>query len=46
MDRDLLKQRHLTGLDDIMDEIQESWPSLEAYENNGFGCAAMPVCFI
>ncbi|WP_226000546.1 GNAT family N-acetyltransferase [Paenibacillus sp. BJ-4] len=41
IDRDLLKQRHLTGLDDIIDETQGNWPSLEAYENNGFGCAAI-----
>lgn len=41
IDRELLKQRHLAGLEDIIHEIQDGWPSQAAYEKNGFGCAAI-----
>ncbi|MBP1308649.1 GNAT superfamily N-acetyltransferase [Paenibacillus sp. 1182] len=41
IDRELLKQRHLAGLEDIIHEILDGWPSQAAYEKNGFGCAAI-----
>ncbi|MBP1996521.1 GNAT family N-acetyltransferase [Paenibacillus eucommiae] len=37
----LLKQQDLTGLDGVVSEIQEGWPSIEAFEDNGFGCVAI-----
>jgi RimJ/RimL family protein N-acetyltransferase len=41
VDRLFLQQEHVEGLDDIRDEILEGWPSIEAYEEKGFGCAAI-----
>lgn len=32
IDRELLKQRHLAGLEDIIHEILDGWPSQAAYE--------------
>ncbi|MEW9105950.1 GNAT family N-acetyltransferase [Paenibacillus sp. S-12] len=37
----LLKQENLTGAEELIDEILEVWPSLEAFEGNGFGCVAV-----
>ncbi|MCH1624205.1 GNAT family N-acetyltransferase [Ferdinandcohnia quinoae] len=36
-----LKRQDVIGLNDIKSEILENWPSLEAYEDKGFGCAAI-----
>ncbi|WP_325175841.1 GNAT family N-acetyltransferase [Paenibacillus profundus] len=37
----LLKRQDLVGLDDVIQEILEGWPSLEVYEDKGFGCVAI-----
>ncbi|WP_233277790.1 GNAT family N-acetyltransferase [Paenibacillus durus] len=37
----LLKRQDLVGLNELIGEIQEGWPSLEAYEDRGFGCVAI-----
>jgi RimJ/RimL family protein N-acetyltransferase len=38
---DLLNRQDLAGLDEVIDEILGGWPSLEAYEDKGFGCVAV-----
>ncbi|MGG4454030.1 GNAT family N-acetyltransferase [Brevibacillus porteri] len=41
IDSSFLKRKELVGLEDVIDEIAENWPSIAAYENKGFGCAAI-----
>ncbi|WP_409271602.1 GNAT family N-acetyltransferase [Neobacillus sp. SCS-31] len=41
IDSDLLKREDVIGINGVINEILENWPSLEAYQNKGFGCAAV-----
>ncbi|RUT41968.1 GNAT family N-acetyltransferase [Paenibacillus anaericanus] len=41
VDASLLKRQDLIGLDDVISEIDGGWPSLEAFEDRGFGCVAI-----
>jgi RimJ/RimL family protein N-acetyltransferase len=41
VDRTLLKRQDLIGHDGVIDEILSGWPSLEAFEDKGFGCVAI-----
>ncbi|WP_322745806.1 GNAT family N-acetyltransferase [Paenibacillus donghaensis] len=41
VDLELLNQQHIIGMDDIIEEIEGNWPSLEAFGEKGFGCAAI-----
>ncbi|WP_369436236.1 GNAT family N-acetyltransferase [Lysinibacillus fusiformis] len=36
-----LQRQDLLGLSEVIDEILENWPSIEAYEDKGFGCVAI-----
>ncbi|MGN7478764.1 GNAT family N-acetyltransferase [Solibacillus silvestris] len=37
----LLQRQNIIGLSEVINEILENWPSIEAYEANGFGCVAV-----
>lgn len=41
VDSDFLARRDIAGLDEVISEIAGAWPSLEAYMDHGFGCAAL-----
>lgn len=41
VDASLLKRQDLIGLDDVISEIDGGWPSLEVFEDRGFGCVAI-----
>ncbi|MGO4180540.1 GNAT family N-acetyltransferase [Paenibacillus sp. MCAF9] len=41
IDSSFLKRKDLIGLDGVISEIQGGWASIEAYEDRGFGCAAI-----
>lgn len=41
VDAEFLSRQDVIGLEDILDEILEGWPSLAAFTDNGFGCAAI-----
>jgi len=41
LNSNLLKRQDLIGLDGVIHEILEGWPSLEAFEDKGFGCVAI-----
>ncbi|CAM4269738.1 acetyltransferase [Bacillus manliponensis] len=41
IDCNLLKQHNLIGIDAVTSEILDNWPSLEAYEEKGFGFVAI-----
>ncbi|ULL13251.1 tetratricopeptide repeat protein [Paenibacillus sp. H1-7] len=41
VDGDFLARRDIAGLDEVLSEIAGAWPSLDAFIEQGFGCAAL-----